>query len=63
MGRRVSSQQSAGGHGGDLTKGDACEAFMDLLVFNQAGKCELKQEHLGDVFSDRFSIIEVYRLF
>ena len=37
---------------------------MDLLVFNQAGRLDMKQEHhmAQDGFSQEFNSIEVYKI-
>eukprot|EP00347_Sterkiella_histriomuscorum_P006967 403350758 len=44
------------------TKSQAVEAFMSLLVFQQAGFCELRQSRMRDSFSiSTFAAIKVYK--
>ena len=40
------------------TKAQATEAFMDILVFAQAGLCEIKQAKIRERFiADKFNVI------
>ena len=43
------------------SKADAVEAFMDLLVFGQAGFIELRQSKIKDRFQPKFSSLQVFK--
>ncbi|CDW74157.1 UNKNOWN [Stylonychia lemnae] len=45
------------------TKHEACEYFLSLLIFQQAGVCEIKQNKLRDQFSiESFHPIKIYKM-
>ena len=46
----------------ESSKDQAVSVFMDLLVFSQAGFCELKQNKLKDMKAPKFEVLRIYKM-
>lgn len=44
-----------------ITRAQATDAFLDLLVFAQANFCDIKQSKMREPFSTKFSSLQIYK--